>query len=191
METREAIDKLKSDLAAIKAQGLDTIPIDGLENYLSGLEKDATASLESRKLDYQGILAGYDAKVKFDIELFKSVIEAGKEALNAALIINGGAVIAFLGFLGSMLSKGGAEALGLKLTVPLCSFGFGVLAAALGFGIRYLAQFGFARRHSSAWIKVGHGLNIVSIFMVVTSYVLFGYGVYNAYTAFVSHFMHR
>jgi hypothetical protein len=86
-------------------------PIEGLENYLSGLEKEATASLESRKLDYQGILAGYDAKVKFDFELFKSIIEAGKEVLNAALIINGSAVIAFLGFLGLMLSKGGAEAL--------------------------------------------------------------------------------
>ena len=190
METRDAIDRLKSDLAVIKSQGQEAVAIERLEDYLSVLEKDAASSLESRKLDYQGILASYDAKVKMDIELFKSVIEAGKEALNAVLIINGGAVIAFLGFLGSMLSKGGAEALGLKLTVPLCSFGFGVLSAALGFGIRYLAQLGFARRHSSAWIKAGHGLNVVSIFMAVTSYVLFGYGVYNAYTAFVSHFMH-
>lgn len=191
METKEAIDKLKSDLTEIKAQGQDTIPIEGLENYLSGLEKDASASFESRKLDYQRMLAGYDAQVKFDIELFKSVIEAGKEALNATLIINGGAVIAFLGFLGSMLSKGGAEALGLKLTVPLCSFGFGVLFAALGFGIRYLAQFCFARRQKPSWIKAGHGLNIASILMAVASYTVFGFGVYNAYTAFVSHFTPR
>ena len=34
METKEAIDKLKSDLADIKAQGQDTIPIEGLEKYL-------------------------------------------------------------------------------------------------------------------------------------------------------------
>lgn len=185
METKEAIDKLKSDLAEIKAQGQESVPIAGLENYLAGLEKDATTSFENRKLDYQRMLAGYDAQVKFDIEMFKSVIEAGKEALNATLIINGGAVIAFFGFLGSMLSKGGAEALGLKLTVPLCSFGFGVLFAALGFGIRYLAQYCYAKK---VWMKTGHSFNVASIFMAITSYIMFGYGVYNAYKAFVAHF---
>lgn len=191
METKEAIDKLKSDLTEIKAQGQDTIPIHGLESYLSALEKDASASFESRKLEYQRMLAGYDAQVRFDIEMFKSVIEAGKEALNATLIINGGAVIAFLGFLGSMLSKGGAEGLGLKLTIPLCLFGFGVLFAALGFGVRYLAQFCFAKRQKQAWVTTGQAFNVVSILLAIASYAAFGYGVYNAYSAFVSHFMQK
>jgi hypothetical protein len=62
-----------------------------------------------------------------------------------------------MGFLGSMLSKGGAEALGLKPTTPMCSFGFGVLFAASGFGVRYFAQFSFARRQNNSWIKAGKG----------------------------------
>lgn len=191
METKEAIDKLKSDLAGIKAQGQETIPIEGLENYLSALEKDASASLESRKLEFQGMLADHDARVKFDIEIFKTANEAGREALKAALIINGGAVIAFLGFLGSMLSKGGAEALGLKLTIPLCSFGFGVLFAALGFGVRYLTQFCYAKRGKKAWINAGHFSNFVTILLATAALTVFGFGVYRAYAAFVSHFTIR
>jgi hypothetical protein len=107
-----------------------------------------------------------------------------KEALNAALLINGGAVIAFLGFLGSMLSKGGSEALGLKLTIPLLSFGFGVLFGALGFGFRYCAQFFYARKRA----KTGHTFNAISVLSATSALIAFGSGVYIAYAAFTNHF---
>lgn len=186
METKEAIDKFKSDLAEVKAQGQSTVAIETLENYLAGLEKDASLSFGLRKLEYQQTLAHYDAQTKSRLEMFKSVIDAGKEALNATLIINGGAVVAFLGFLGSMLSKGGSEALGLKLTIPLLSFGFGVLSGALGFGFRYCAQFTYERQ----WMKAGHTFNAISILFATAAYTAFGYGVYVAYTAFTTHFTH-
>jgi len=186
METKEAIDKFKSDLAEVKAQGQSTVAIEALENYLGGLEKDASLSFEMRKLEYQQTLAHYDAQTKSQLEMFKSVIDAGKEALNATLLINGGAVVAFLGFLGSMLSKGGSEALGLKLTIPLLFFGFGVLFGALGFGFRYCAQFTYARQ----WIKAGHIFNVISVLFATAAYTAFGYGVYVAYSAFTTHFTH-
>ena len=184
METKEAIDKLKSDLAEVKAQGQATVAIEALENYLAGLEKDDLVSIELRKLDHQRSLAYYDAQAKFKIEMFKSVIDAGKEALNAALLINGGAVVAFLGFLGSMLSKSGSESLGLKLTIPLLSFSSGVLFSALSFGMRYLCQFFYERK----CVKTGHSFNILTILLAITAYTVFGYGVYMAYAAFASHF---
>jgi uncharacterized protein YdbL (DUF1318 family) len=184
LETKEAIDKFKTDLAEVKSQGQSTVTIEALENYLVGLEKDASLSVEMRKLEYQRTLAHYDAQAKSNLEMFKSVIDAGKEALNATLLINGGAVVAFLGFLGSMLSKGGSEALGLKLTIPLLSFGFGVLSGALGFGFRYCAQFSYARQ----WVKTGHIINAISVLCATFAYAAFGYGVYVAYSAFTSHF---
>lgn len=184
METKEAIEKFRVDLAEVRSQGQSTVAIEALENYLLGLEKDASISIELQKLEYQRSLVYYDAQAKSHLEMFKSVIEAGKEALNATLLINGGAVIAFLGFLGSMLSKSGAEALGLKLTAPLLSFGFGVLFGALGFGMRYCAQYSYARQ----WIKTGHTFNLISVLLAIAAYSAFGYGVYEAYAAFTSHF---
>jgi len=62
-------------------------------------------SIELRKLEYQRMLAHYDAQTKHGIEMFKSVIESGREALNALVLVNGGAVVALLGFMGATLSK--------------------------------------------------------------------------------------
>ena len=94
METKEAIELPKSDLAALKEQGQDNVPIAGLQEYLSGLEKAAATSTELRNHAHQGLLAQYDARARLDLEMFKSVLDAGKEALKAAMFINGGAAVA-------------------------------------------------------------------------------------------------
>ncbi len=186
METKEAIDKIKQDLSELKAQGQTSVVIESLENYLANLEKDATLSIEHKKLEHLRNLAYYDAQTKSNLELFKSVIDSGKEALNAILLVNGGAVVVLMGFLGSMLSKGGSEALGLKLTIPLLSFGFGVLFSAISSGVRYCTQFSYARQ----WAKSGHCFNIISVLFAIFAYIAFGYGVYVTYEAFTKHFTH-
>jgi hypothetical protein len=184
METKEAIDKFKKDLAAIKAEGHDIVRIEALENYLAELEKGATESAEHRRLEYQRDLAFYEAQNKANLEMFRSVISSAKEALNAVVLINGGAVVVFLGFLGAMLSRGGSEQLGLKLTLPLALFGFGVLFGALGFGTRYCSQFSYSKK----WTKAGHIFSGLSTFLAFLAYLVFGFGVYTAYVAFTGHF---
>ncbi len=184
METQEAISKIKEDLAAVKAQCSEAVQIDNLLSYLAQIEKDASFSMDSRRLQYQGQLAEYDAKVKSDIEMFKSVIESGKESINAILIVNGGAVIALLGFLANTISKGGSSILAAKLSNSLLMFGLGVLAAAIAFGVRYLAQFTYA----SHWRKAGHFFNGCSWLIVTFAYVAFGIGLYCAYYSLSSYF---
>jgi primosomal replication protein N len=184
MDTKETLDKIKTDLHSLQEKGHAVLNIEALKEYITALQKDSSVSVEFKKLQHQSSLAQYDAKIKAHLEMFKSVINAGKEALNATLLINGGAAVACLGFLGSMLSKGGSESLGLMFTVPLAAFGFGVLSGALGFGMRYCAQFFYARLLN----KTGHTFNIGSIFLAACAYVLFGYGVYSAYLAFVTHY---
>lgn len=93
METKEAIDKIKQDLAEVKAQGHTSVVIETLENYLTGLEKDASLSIEYRKLDHQGSLAQYVAQAQTDLVMLKSVLDAGSEALKAILLINGGQLL--------------------------------------------------------------------------------------------------
>lgn len=184
MDSKDTLDKITEDLQWLKEQGHSAINIDSFKEYLSALQKDSSLSIELQKLHHQSSLAQYDAQIKSHLEMFKAVIDAGKEALTATLFINGGAAVACLGFLGAMLSKGNSELLGLKFTAPLAAFGFGVLSGALGFGMRYCAQFFYARLSN----KIGHVFNVGSIIHAICAYVLFGYGVYAAYMAFVTHY---
>jgi hypothetical protein len=184
MEPAQVVDKLKSALNEAKQGGLTAVEIDSLEKFLEELRKDAGHSVETIKLEHQRNLALYDAQTKHGIEMFKSVIESGREALNALVLINGGAVVALLGFMGATVSKGLPAALGASLTWPLLHFGFGVLMGALAFGTRYLSQALFAIQKQRA----GNVLNGIAITFAVSGYVLFGTGIYRAFIAFAKQF---
>jgi hypothetical protein len=70
------------------------------------------------------------------LELFRSVITAGSSALRSATLINGGAAVALLAFLGSPNAKNQQAAFALSLAI----FAFGVFAASAAEGLRYLTQ---------------------------------------------------
>lgn len=173
------------------------VPVTGLLAYLSELEKGVGPSQEARRIQWeaaladaaaknQSNLAAYNAQNAHAIEMFKSVMDAGKEALNALLLINGGAVVAILGFLGTAFSKDRfSPQLGLSLTYPLAYFGLGVLAGALAFGIRYVAQACFA----GEWKKWGMAFNVLSILAGLGGYAAFGLGLAGAHGAFQQLFL--
>jgi hypothetical protein len=108
--------------------------------YLDALKRDAQASQQHRNREHAGMLAHYAAKNQRSIEMLKAVPEAGKSALHALLIINGGAVIALLGVMSNLAGKTGGAALGRYLALPLLQFGIGVIVGAIGFAFRYLSR---------------------------------------------------
>ncbi len=180
MEPQAAIDIVRNAIADARTKGHQVVSIDGLDKLLVDLRANATPSMEHYKLKYQASLAEYDAKIRHQLEMLKGTLDAGREALNAIVIVNGGAVIALLGFLGAALSKDMPRALGLGLTIPLLLFGAGVLLGALGFGARYISQACYSGEHSN-W---GQGFTIVAIVLGLAAYGAFGYGMYGAYRAF-------
>jgi hypothetical protein len=184
MESTDAISKLKADLAALRKDGNATVHIDKLEGYLESLNQEAKESLELRKLEHQGSLAQYDAMNRSGLEMFRTVIEAGKEALNAALLINGGAVVAVLSFLGATVGKAASGALGLALTTPLLCFGCGVLSTGLAFAGRYFTQYFYERDTTGA----GVGFHVITVVLGIAAYACFGYGIYLSHAAFSNHF---
>ena len=184
MEPAEIIDKLKTALHDVKSTGQETVAIDALVRYLESLRTGAGQSIEYQKLKHQRTLAHYDARTKHSIEMFKSVIESGREALNALVLINGGAVVALLGFMGATISKGLPPALGSALTQPLLQFGLGVLMGALGFGARYFSQ----AFYSGEKDKFGGAFTVVAIIFALVGYALFGCGIYGAFRAFSAQF---
>ncbi len=177
MEAKEVIDDLRSALKEVEDLHKDTVSIIALNKYLSELEKRSDESLEFRKMEHESSLAYYNAQMTDRIEMFRSVIEAGREALKAVVLINGGAAVAALGFIGAIFSRAAPSALGLGLASSLLLFGSGVLAAAVGFGVRYLAQWCYA----SDLEGTGHTFNGLSILLVIAAYALFGCGVYGIY----------
>lgn len=113
-------------------------------------------------------------------------------ALKATFIINGGAAIAVLTFIGALLSKvsGASNVVSFaNLTDSLTCFSAGVLLCAISTFFSYLAEYRFYSekqkkidRQSSRWTeKQLHGLGKVfsrfSSFLVFVSYVAFGSGV--------------
>lgn len=192
MEAKEVIGALREALQQSDVQKSEQVPVSGLLAYLSELEKGVGPSLEARRIQWEGALADaaaknqsslaeYQAQNAYSIEMFRSVMEAGKDALNALLLINGGAVVAILGFLGTAFSKEKfSPQLGLGLTHPLAYFGMGVLAGAVAHSVRYFAQVGFAGNQD----KCGMAMSVLAIVAGLGGYVAFALGLNGAYLAF-------
>jgi hypothetical protein len=185
MEATDAIDVVRAEIAEARSKGHAVVSIDGLDKLLVDLRASTEPSMEHYKLKYQGALAEYDAKIKHNLEMLKGTLEAGKEALSAIVLTNGGAVVALLGFLGAALAKDFPRALGLRLTVPLLCFGIGVLLGALAFGARYLSQAFYAGGHSG-W---GQGFTLAAVVIAVVAYATFGWALWNGYQSFRVAFM--
>lgn len=187
MESQELIDAFRIQLDQVEAQGNAQVQVSALRAYLSALEKDAGASQEYRKREHEGMLAHYAAKSQHSIEMLKAVLEAGKSALHALLIINGGAVVALLGVLSNLAGKAEGALLAKYLALPLIEFGVGVLCGALGFAFRYLSQACYTESDDNndkyhAW---GDQFRYLAILSAVAGYVLFGFAIANAYHAVV------
>jgi hypothetical protein len=178
-------NKLKSQLSTLKAKGEDVVSISGLLEFLEQQQFNSNDSIEIQKIENQRTLVHLDIHSKHRIEMFKAVIESGREALNALVLINGGAVVALLGFMGAIISKALPPTLGQSLTIPLLLFGIGVLTGGIGFATRYFSQALFAKDN----IFWGDFSKYLAVVIAMAGYILFGIGIYWAYSAFSTHFL--
>lgn len=201
MNAAEEIKKLKEVLKEIRGQGKEVVPIDGLVKYIEEIEVTGLIDINQQNIAQQKFENECEiAKLRtpHEVEMFKSVVEAGLNALKSALVINGGAAIALLAFVGNQITKSAASdqrfiltCFGYSLLVFIVGAGFAGVAS----GARYLAQFSYARAldnfsrgiKSSAWLKWGHGINILSIILGAASFVAFFVGGYFSYSALISY----
>lgn len=84
----------------------------------------------------------HGAQVQAAANSFAPLVAMGTEILKAVALINGGAGIATLSMLGTVLS--GRPALALALVWPLGAFGFGLTVAACATGWSYFSHAGYA-----------------------------------------------
>ena len=124
-----------------------------------------------------------DFYVKAKIEEFKACAALAQTALKAAMLINGGAAVAILAFMGNIWSKGNVTT---GLTECLWFFTGGIITAAFGAGTAYLAQHGFVLSKYKNEQKKAIRWRVASIVLIILSYIIFAFGAWWAGDTFSS-----
>lgn len=183
MEVKDAIENIRGALAQLDGQGQQLVSTAALRRYLDALEIDAGISSEVRKLQHESNLAQYKASRDLSLAMFNAVIGFGQAALKTSLVVNGAAAIALLTFIGNIWTKTQTPEVARSLSSALVLFSLGALAAAVSTVTTYLTQ-GCYQHHLT---KTGIAFHVVTLLLISASYVVFGFGISEAYTAFTTH----
>ena len=184
MEGKEVIKNIGIAVGQVQTSGQEFVNILSLYSYLDELEKDVPTSLQNAESQHQSNLEWYKAVQQSNLEMFRSVITTGQTALRTSLLINGGATIAVLTFLGNIRTLRGVG-MHYPLEEPLVNslvlFGLGVLLGAVATGTTYLSQ----STYHYGWMKWGHGFLIVTVCLVIATYGVFRFGLLTAKSGFL------
>lgn len=153
---------------------------------------------EEFKIDYQH-------QHEVNRAMFDSTLEAGGQTLKSLFLLNGGATVAILTFLGNIPEKSPLMGSSLFLATSgetAVNFAYGTAAAVSAMGIRYFTQYLYtsstelnrvltyrptqeehddylARRKSAKnYYRIGNSLNFLSISAAALSLAFFIYGVH-------------
>lgn len=179
MKHNELLNLIIETLQKARKTDNPFISIDSLIEYLESLKKYSAEKEIYDEKEHQRSLVLLENKNQADIEMFRSVIESGKDALRAIIVVNGGAIVSLLALLGS-LEKDLLIKLNDSLTSALSMFSFGIFFATIVYGARYLSQ----AYYSEEKVKCGNFFLSISVFLGVLSYFTLGYGLYQTYLAF-------
>lgn len=112
-------------------------------------------------------------------EMFRTIFTYGEHAVKSVLLINGGAAVALLAFVGNILARGIRTSLASDYSLPLAYYSFGVLAGSLAMGSSYITQYSYVHFRQRCGI-VWHW---VTATLVASAYVCFGVATFLCYEA--------
>jgi len=188
MGTDGTITSLLKALRQLKGDGVEHVSVDRLIDYLTNMEADSSqervvppAELERYKAQLAVGVQKQQEVSNINVEGFKSVILTGQTSLRSGLLINGGAALAVLAYIGKLSVEAPAHVS--QFASPLLLFVMGTLTMAVTSGVTYLGQWFYFGGGTWKW-KVGFWLNILAMILGFLSYVLFAWGSWDAYLAF-------
>jgi len=186
MNGQETLTFIRDQVKKAQATGAQGISFSDLETYLASLQKSIEnlppelQNVHPSKIQHEFSLAHYNWQKDASLEMFRSVIAAGQSALKASMLMNGGAAVALLAFIGNAASNLSTRPIVSKFALPLFLLVLGVFFSGVATGANYLTQLLYAKS-LKPW---GHGLNTISIIFTTISFLLFFYATYVAYGAF-------
>jgi hypothetical protein len=189
MSVKKFAAQLADTVEGIKADGHEAIKCDNLIAYLkevqeSGLDDPSAREIETYKAHLQHWVEQHKHRQGSELELFRSVISAGQGAIKSMFLLNGGASVAMLAFIGHLAEKQPSKVPG--LAACLLPFVLGVLCVSSVSAFTYLSQWLYAGRNK--WAKgFGFGTNVLCIVLGIGAHVLFAWGLYVTYRALVAY----
>ncbi|WP_236170126.1 hypothetical protein [Pseudomonas parasichuanensis] len=188
MSAKEFARQLKTEIEGFAAQGQSSISIDtltsGLDKFITSTEEESEGVLIERlKAHLQSKVEKEKYSYSAELEMFKSVIQTGQSALKAIVLLNGGAAVALLAFIGKLadVSKPNISLFALPLTI----FVVGAFLSTISSGLTYLTQLIYSE--NGRWrVQSGISLQAISIGLGMGALSLFGYGTYLSYNAFIA-----
>lgn len=188
MSTKQSVGQIRSIIEEMKLKGVVAINCDNLIAYLKEIEHSPEAEpsqyeIEKYKADLSNWGAAYNYTLDTNLELFRSVITAGQNSIKTSFLLNGGAAIALLAFIGHLTEIKSAQVH--DFACGLIPFSLGVLATTITSGLTYLCQWLYASGHAQAR-KSGEWVNILAIIVGAAAYLFFLWGLCSAYRALES-----
>ncbi|MBX4884026.1 hypothetical protein HJA90_10570 [Rhizobium bangladeshense] len=187
MDAKEFASHMKAEIEEMKNKGVAAVYVDNLINYLSNVESIPSEEPSAAQLEhYKGTLNVHLEAMKHNnnmqIEMFKSALVAGQNAIRTMIVINGGAAVAMLAFISNLLRDGRTFDVA-GYAAAMLAFTAGALLAGLVSGGTYLTQW-IGASDSQVAYRVAFGINLVTILLGIVSFVAFGIGAWKAYSAF-------
>lgn len=162
----EVITVIQKAIAERKAAGHQAIGVDDLQSFLEGIKGQRDAAV-------QQALQESDHGHQWNLEMVRSGISAGSNALKTCLLISGGSAAALLAFAGTAWSSLTEQGLA-TLASMLGWLAWAILATGVASSVTYLSQYFFAERlswHELAgdicqWVASGLvGLSYIFVFI--------------------------
>lgn len=188
MSAKQFATQLKETIQGIKENGTAAIYCDNLITYLDEVINSPSQTLTEGELEkYKADLQLHIEQNKYyhtsQLEMFRSIITSGQNAIRSSFLMNGSASVALLAFIGHLAAiKPDSIEVFADALVP---FVLGVLAITLTSGFTYLSQWLYGST-SPTVKKWGFGFNVTCIVLGISSYVCFVWGMWNAYCAFIN-----
>ena len=186
MNIKEFAAQLKETVKSIKdKQGIEVIKCDNLIAYLEEIIKSPQAEIDQATLEkYKAELQIWVEQNKnqhdWSVEMFRSVILSGQNALSSAFLMNGGATVALLAFLGKLSEQHQGKMA--AFSHSLLMFVVGVFFVVLASGFTYLTQWCYSEYKFK---NLGYVLHVSVVIFCLVSYGFFIWGSFVAYRAFV------
>ena len=177
---------MKATIEDIRSKGTASIFCDNIIAYLDEVLNSPEPEPTPHDFErYRAVLQDWVEARKHqhesEREMFRSVITAGQGAIKSSFLLNGGASVALLAFIGHLaqIDTGRVP----EFAPSLLLFALGVLAIAVTSGLTYFSQW----LYGGSFKKTGFAFNIVCIVLGLVSYGLFTWGLLATYSAFVAY----
>jgi len=174
---------LRVALEQVQKQGKDQIEVAVLLNAVKALEKTAPtpeATLEQYKASLQVWVKHHEMAKEAERQMFQSVLDTAQAAQKTIILINGGACVALLAFIGAMVQANKSV---FGIGVGLLFFAMGLACAACSSAGTYFAQFAFHFNDDTS--RKGWGWRKVAIIFGVSSIVMFVAGCLVSFFTFI------